>query len=177
MLLQSRTNRQKTPPITVFSDFRIFTMGKAKADKTVDKGRFSRLLQKQAVGDAPTSVAKKRELPKTMEALQNIGLRGNSELKAKLAVAARSEGTRSQHNRVLKDLKDYMVTHGVSPRNIDDDIIIGFLLKAYADEKSFSYIRLVSFIVFTDINHFFSVYSQAHTSSFSLSQFLKNSYK
>ena len=122
-------------------------MGRAKAVKTVDKGRFSRLLQKQAVGGAPTSVAKKRELPKTMEALQNIGLRGSGELKANLAVAARSEGTRNQHNRVLKDLKDYMATHGVSPMSIDDDIIIGFLLKSYADEKSFSYIRLVSIIV------------------------------
>ncbi len=105
-------------------------MGRAKAVKTVDKGRFSRLLQKQAVGGAPTSVAKKRELPKTMEALQNIGLRGSGELKANLAVAVRSEGTRNQHNRVLKDLKDYMATHGVSPMSIDDDIIISFLLKS-----------------------------------------------
>ena len=61
----------------------------------------------------------------------------------RLAGAARAEGTRRSHNRIIKDVTNFLAEQGVDPSELDEVSIMSFLMKVYQEERPFGYTAAV----------------------------------
>lgn len=62
---------------------------------------------------------------------------------------ARAAGTQRQQNRIIKDFTKFIHHHGIAPLEVDEDIILSFVMKAYTDQKSYNYVSMLKGSIMT----------------------------
>ncbi len=61
----------------------------------------------------------------------------------RLVGAARAEGTRKSHNRIIKDLISFLTDQGVEPTELEEVSVMSFLMNVFQAEKPFGYTSAV----------------------------------